>query len=333
MRKHLNIISAALLLAAVLVCAVSCHTLSSAPTGPDADGSYTSSVYYTGDDAGKLTVRYMGLRGTDGDTYAGDCAVYTSPEGLVMMVDCGNQISYQELFPALDAMGIKKIDIFVMSHPHVDHIGSFSEIAKRYPIGKLYKNYVDYRTDVYKGSIQVAEQLGIDIQVLYEGDSFKFGDYVDVQVFWPYEGQVIDQTDAASTNHSSLAMRITYGDSSFWTSGDLYLADEIELVKRYGDRIRSDVVKMNHHGRETSNSKDYINTLQPKIAVGCQSVFSSETVLNWYRGSHATVFFTKFDGTVRVSTAGDGHYDVQVQDIRTQKKLYGTPAEDGHYVF
>ncbi|MBO4409506.1 MAG: MBL fold metallo-hydrolase [Spirochaetales bacterium] len=333
MKRHPVIIAAALLLAAVLVCAVSCHSLSSAPKGPDKDGSYTSSVYYTGDDAGKLTVRYIGLSGADGDTYAGDCAVYTSPEGLVMMVDCGNQISYQELFPVLDAMGIRKIDIFVMSHPHVDHIGSFTELARRYGIGKLYKNYVEYRTDVYKGAMMTAEQLGIEVQVLYEGDSFKFGEYVDVQVFWPYEGQVIDQTDAASTNHSSLAMRITYGDSSFWSSGDLYLADEMELVKRYGEQIRSDVVKMNHHGRETSNSKDYINTLQPKIAVACQSHFSSEAVLNWYRGSGATVFHTAFDGTVRISTAGDGHYDVQVQNIRTKTKLYGKPAEDGHYVF
>ena len=332
MKKHL-LFAAALILVAVLVCAVSCHSLSSAPKGPDKDGSFTSSVYYTGDDAGRLTVRYIGLLGTDGDTYAGDCAIYTSPEGLVMMVDCGNQISYQELFPALDAMGIQKIDIFVMSHPHVDHIGSFSELARRYGVGKLYKNYVEYTTSTYKGAMMTAKDLGIETEVLYEGDSFKFGDYVDVEVFWPYEGQVIDMSDAASTNHSSIAMRITFGDSSFWSSGDLYLADEIELVKKYGDRIRSDVVKMNHHGRETSNSKDYIKTLQPKIAVACQSLFSSTTILNWYRSSGATVFHTMFDGTVKVSTAGDGHYDVQVQNIREQKKLYGAPAEDGHYTF
>ncbi len=330
MKKNLKLIAIALLVVAALISFAGCAT--GAPKGPDADGSYTSLVNYTGDDAGKLTARYIGLKEFSGDTYPGDCTIYTSPEGLIMMIDCGNQVSYNELFPILDEMGIKEIDIFVMSHCHVDHIGSFVELARRYPIKKLYKNYVDYTSDAYKGSMEVVNDLGIETEILYEGDSFKFGEFVDVQVFWPYEGQVIDMTDAGSTNHSSIAMRITYGQSSFWTSGDLYLADEIELCKRYGDQISSDIVKMNHHGRETSNSRDYITVLNPKVAIAEQGALSSLTIMNWYRANGATVFHTAIDGTIRVSTTGDGTYDVQAQYVREQQKLYGTPAEDGHYI-
>ncbi len=332
MRKAIRFFALFLLCLACLVSAVSCQTVAKAPSGPDPDGSYTSLVYYTGDDAGKLTVRFLGLRDYVEDTYPGDCAIYTSPEGLIMMVDCGNQISYEELFPALDAMGITDIDIFVMSHPHADHIGSLAELAKHYNIKKMYKNYVDYKSDLYKGTMQVIEDLGIETEILYEGDSFKFGEFVDVQVFNPPEGQTVEMSSAPSVNHSSIAMRLTYGESSIWTSADLYIVDEMALVKKYGDQIQSDIVKMNHHGRETSNSKDYINTLQPKIAVATQGELSSLTIMNWYRTSGAVAFHSAIDGTIRISTTGDGHYDIQTQYVRTKKNLYGTPSEDGHYV-
>ena len=249
-----------------------------------------------------------------------------------MMVDCGNQISYQELFPIMDELGIKDIDIFVMSHCHADHIGSLSEIARRYNIKKVYKNYVDYTSGTYKGAMMTINDQGIETEILYEGDSFKFGEFVDVEIFWPYEGQTVDMTDAADTNRSSIAMRITYRDSSFWSSGDLYIKDEITLMNKYGERIKSDVMKMNHHGRETSNGKEFIKTVSPKIAVAMQGEFSSTTIMNWYRSAGAVVFHTLFDGTVKISTSGDGHYDVQTQFVREKKNLYGAPSEDGHYV-
>ncbi len=320
-----------LLCLAVIFCGISCRTAAAA-TGPDSDGTYTSAVYDTSNDSGRLTARYIGLKLEDGETYAGDCVIYTTPDGYVMMVDCGNHLSYQELIPVLDRLGIEKIDVFVMSHPHIDHIGSFSEIAGHVKIGKVYKNYLEYTSAVYKKGMATIAEQGLDTQILYEGDSFKLGEYVDVQVFWPYEGQVVDPSAAGDTNHSSIAMRITYGDSSFWTSGDLYIADEVILASKYGSRIQSDVVKMNHHGRETSNSRAFINALQPKIAVATKSEMSNIPVLNSYRaGGASVVFHTAIDGTVVVSTTGDGHYEVQSQYVREQKKLYGTPSEDGHY--
>ena len=319
---------AVFILIIVLAVSVSCR---SAAIKPDKDGSYSSTVYSTSSDKGKLTVRYISLRLEDGDTYAGDCAIYTSPEGLVMMIDCGNQVSYRELIPVLDELGISKIDIFVMSHPHIDHIGSFCEIADHCEIGKVYRNYLEYSSATFARSMKKIEEKGIAMEILHEGDSFMFGNDVSVEVFWPYTGQTVNMDNASDTNHSSIAMKITYGESTFWTAGDLYTADEVVLAERYGDRMQCDVMKMNHHGKDTSSSKAFISAVKPLVAVSTQSQFSSITVTNTFRASGATVFHTCFDGTVMVSTTGDGHYEVQTQYIREQKKLYGLPSEDGHY--
>src|SRR5690554_5551722 len=67
----------------------------------DADGSYTSTVLDTSNDSGKLTARYLNTTGsleTGNDvTYAGDCIVFTSPDGFVMMIDCSNTWSFDEI--------------------------------------------------------------------------------------------------------------------------------------------------------------------------------------------------------------------------------------------
>lgn len=306
---------------------------SSAPAEP---ADYTHLVLDTSDDAGKLTVRYLAMKATyvaDGDKInVGDCSVYTSPEGLVMMVDCSNPASFPEIDAQLQAMGVEEIDIFVMSHPHADHIGCFAELAEHYPIHQLYKNEQEYTSGTYSRTMAAAEEHDIPVTILHEGDTFSFGDEVEVTVFGPtdkMEQNITAMVD--TTNNGSLALRIAYGESSFWTAGDTYVPGEQAIVAAYGDAIQSDVIKMNHHGYETSNNKDYVEALAPKVAVSMHESMTSKTVALRHSTRGAETFYTCMDGTVRVSTTGDGTYDVQTQLVRTQT-VYGEPAADGHYV-
>ena len=297
---------------------------------------YTDEVLDTSDDAGKLTVRYLAMKETrtsgDDKINVGDCSVYTSPEGLVMMIDCSNPASFPEIDAQLQAMGIEEIDIFVMSHPHADHIGCFAEFAAHYPIKQLYKNVHEYGSGTYAKAMAAIEEYDIPVTVLHDGDSFMFGEEVEVTVYGPtkkMEDAISEMMDAA--NNGSLAMRLTYGESSFWTAGDTYVPGEQEIVAAYGDAIQSDIIKINHHGYETSNSQDYIETLAPKVAVSMHESMTSKTIALRHSTRGAETFYTCMDGTVRVSTTGDGTYDVQTQYIRTQT-VYGEPAVDGHYI-
>ena len=316
--------------------AVSGGSLEAAASVSAEKADYTDLVLDMSDDAGKLTVRYLAMEkvhvnGNGDRTNVGDCSVYTSPEGLVMMVDCSNASSFPEIDAQLQAIGVEKIDIFVMSHPHADHIGCFPEIAANYSVGQIYKNAYEYNSGTYQRAMDAAKERDIPVTILRDGDSFMFGADVEVKVYGPSAKMEQDITELVSdVNNGSLAMRLTYGDSSFWTAGDTYVPGEQDIVASYGEAIQSDVIKMNHHGYETSNCKKYIETLQPKVAVSMHEALISKTIALRHSTRGAETFYTCMDGTVRVSTTGDGTYDVQTQYVRSQT-LYGEPASDGHY--
>lgn len=302
----------------------------------DSDKGFFDAVFDSSQDAGKLTVRYLYLTqpmGTGSDAVTtGESSVYTSPEGLIMLIDCGNKLGGEEVVQYLKAMGVEKIDIFVMSHPHADHIGGFISIAEEFPIGRVYTNGHEYDSATYNNAMAKVKELGIPSKALAEGDSFMFGEHVEVKVYGPAPG---DMEEVAAgyqdANDGSLAMRITYGKSSFWSSGDLYVSGEQKIIEKYGAELRSDVLKMNHHGKDTSNGKKFVQNMSAKIAVGMFDSIGSKTVALRFKAAGAKVFYTPCDGAIRISTAGDGTYDIQTQFLRDISFL-DDHSEDGNYV-
>ncbi len=292
-------------------------------------------VFDTSEDAGRLTVRYLYTSTAfmmNGErVQCGDAVVYKSPEGKIMMVDCGNPAGFDEFDPQLQAMGIEKIDIFVMSHPHADHIGSFLKLAEKYPIGTVYYNGHEYASNTYQNAKAYVLEHNIPFILLKEGDSFKLGESVEVTVYNPEKGQTDDVSASyADANNGSIAMRVVYGDSSFWTAGDIYALAEERLIETYGDAIHCDIVKMNHHGNSTSNGKKFVEGMKPKAAIGLYEVIADKTVALRYSVKGALTFYNCQDGAIRIATNGDGKYDIQTQWIR-EIDYYGKPSADGHY--
>ena len=270
--------------------------------------------------------------GTGSDyVYSGDCSVYTSPDGCVMLVDTSNQISGADVIAQLRLMGVTSIDILVLSHPHADHVGGFCEIADAFPIGQVYTNGHDYSSATYQNCVTKMKELDIPCDSLTAGDSFSFGEQVQVQIFGPQAGET-DEVAAGyqDANDASVAMRLTYGESSFWTSGDLYVSGEEKIVELYGEEICSDVVKLNHHGKDTSNGRNFAKCMNCLVAVGMNDTVGSVTVARRFAAAGAQVFYNACDGAVRIRTSGDGTYQVQTQFLR-ELEVLPAPSEDGSY--
>lgn len=354
-RKFRNWLAACLIFVVLLACVgcqpaadspSPCPAVSTEPAMPHGTQSATESapnpapepedffnrVFDTSEDKGKLTVRYLYMTKSDGDCYSGDGAVYTAPTGEVMLVDCGNASNPGEVMAQLDAMGVKRIDYMVFSHPHADHVGGFLPILTKYEIGQIYVNGHNYGTTTYHDILASIKIKKIPCDTLLAGDSFMFGELVTVDIYNPFPGDTddVDLSSMMDTNNCSLAMLLTYGESTFWTSGDLYTPAEERLVEVYGD-IRADVVKMNHHGKDTSNCVHYLDMLQPKIAVAMLNDVSPKGIHDRYVYRGAKVFYTYADGAIRIATTGDGTYEVQTQFLRTIPYM-ADPAPDGCYV-
>lgn len=324
-----------LLLAVILLFAPVSQRKALAEVPAQEAADFSDLVFDTENDPFTLTVRYlymdkMLLAGED-FVYSGDCSVYISPDGCVMLVDTSNKISAPDVIAQLKRMGVEKIDYVVFSHPHADHVGGFCDIAEVFPIAQVYTNGHDYESTTYQNCITKMKELDIPCAALVAGDSFRLGSQVLVTVFGPQPSQN-DQVAAGfqDANDGSLALRVTYGESSFWTSGDLYISGEEALVARYGEQICSDIIKLNHHGKDTSNGRAFAKNMNCLMAVGMNDNVGSVTVARRFLVSGAQVFYNACDGAIRVRTTGDGTYQVQTQFLRNLSIL-PQPSEDGSY--
>ena len=269
-------------------------------------------VFDPSGDSGLLTARFLQLTAS-GEEKSGDCAILTSPDGKVLVLDTGETTCSQQVVNALKALGVTKVDILLLSHPHIDHIGGACAVMDAFPVDTVYTNGVAYPTSkTYLKTMAAIETSGASHQVLKEGDTFSFGRQVQAQVFWPeekieyYEG--FPENSTQFMNNHSILVKFTFGESSMLFGGDLYTGVEREIAARYGDSLRADVLKVGHHGNAYASSKTWRAAVSPKIAVVMDDGLSDPRLLEKYQEGGAKVYHTLFDGCVKISTAGDGRY-------------------------
>jgi competence protein ComEC len=278
-------------------------------------------IFATGDqnvltrDKGKFNLYFLDLEvSPEATDKSGDATILISPDNQVMLLDCGHPECANQVIAALQALEIEKIDYFVASHPHIDHIGGFAKIASTFPIGKVYRTALEYPTSIYKGFVQAIEENKIPFEMLSEGETFMFGDKISVRVFNPsreitYPKGYPDNS-TQFVNNTSMALKFVYGESSAWFSGDLYVTQERALVSRYGEELQSDVAKANHHGGDTSNSLRWVKNLKPSIVVAMHDDLDSMTVYKNYLKYGATYHLTLNDGTVKITMDDKKNYRV-----------------------
>ncbi len=264
---------------------------------------------------GKLAIYFLDLEvSPEAVDKSGDATVLISPEGKVMLLDSGHPESSHLVIEALKTLNVQAIDIFVASHPHIDHIGGFPQVAATFPIKQVYRSNLDYATDVNQAALQAIQQYNIPVAILCEGDSFMFGDCIKVDVYNPpkditYPPNYPDNS-TQFINNQSIAMKLTYGQSTAWFSGDLYMVQERALITKYGGQLQADVAKVNHHGGDTSNSIRWIKNLNAKIVVAMHDQLDSMTVYTNYKRYGAEYHLTLNDGLVKVVMDDKKNYQV-----------------------
>lgn len=265
----------------------------------------------------RFTIYFLQLDYVTGDSdKSGDCSLLISPEGKTMLIDTGNVSCYRQVLGYLEDIGISKIDYLVVSHPHIDHIGSIVEVARNHEIGLHYRTELEYVSNTYVDYNAYFKKHSIPTEYLHEGDEFDFGS-VHVKILNPPENiEYPDGYPENSTqfvNNTSIAMRFDYGDSSYLSCGDLYLGRERDLLEKYPDELNADVIKANHHGRDTSNSLKWVKATSPKYVVAMSDDIGSMTVYERYKDKGAQYYNTAYDGVVRISMDDKANYMVQTQ--------------------
>lgn len=270
----------------------------------------------------------------------GDAMIMLFPDGTTALLDCGHQGEAAHVLNRLEQLGIDKLDYFIMSHPHTDHVGGYRQILRNIEVGYVYmppKELMVRGDHVSLDIIDTLEQRNIPYTELVAGDEFDIAADVHVKVYNPT--REFAAIDDYNVNESSLLMKFTYKDSSFLMNGDIcnntiksngYPTEE-ELVKKWGDELQADVVKVGHHGNGDAMSTDtWRNTVDAKIYATLSTFPRSLSEHLAWAGTGAVALNTALDGDFVVYTSGDGTYEVQVSKDRVADGYEKLASESGY---
>ena len=206
------------------------------------------------------------------DVGQGDAALVRFPHGRTMLVDGGNRSAdfdygARVLRPYLRHRNIDRLDIVVASHPHNDHIGGLVSLLETFEVG----HYIDSGQQYDSWTARRLRQLIAEKQIRYHavqaGDSLAGLDGAGALILHPTRA-FVDSTGASpqGLNNGSVAFRLTYGDISLLFTGDIEEETEPALLA-WGARLRSQVLKVPHHGSRTSSHRPFIEAVRPDLAL------------------------------------------------------------------
>ncbi len=269
------------------------------------------------------------------DVGQGDATVIEFPDNKILLIDGGMHepdMGRMVIAPHLWSRGIKKIDYLAVSHNHPDHYGGLLYIMDTFRIGELWLNgRPDYgHEDLHQKLLK----NGIPVRVLRRGDMFE-GKTYRIAVLHPY-----DEFSARSSrgyfsneNNDSLVIKIDTGKASVLFTGDIENEAEENLL-HLAPWLRSDILKVPHHGGRTSSSPAFLEAVNPSIAVASAGRYNSfhhphTDTVGRYTARGIKMYRTDRDGAVTIIPTNNSSfpYEVITHRDRTLKPVQALSDE------
>ena len=247
------------------------------------------------------------------DVGQGDGILVRTPGGHTALVDGGPGAT-----PLLNGVGRnlpfwqRHVDLVVLTHPHDDHMAGLVELAGRYNIGQVAQTvFTTTAAGAPVGGGAMAEWLyalkerGVPVYHPRRGDRIGFQGEPDVtlQVLSPTSQEARFEWQSGDINNTSIVLRLDYGRHSFLLAGDAQLEAEADMALRIPDALSSQVLKVGHHGSDTSSTPRFLQLVRPQVAVissgaGNKYGHPSPQTLEALSTIGAKVYRTDEDGTV-----------------------------------
>ncbi|MDD5629924.1 MAG: MBL fold metallo-hydrolase, partial [Elusimicrobia bacterium] len=254
------------------------------------------------------------------NVFQGDAEFIELPNGKTALIDAGPAPDPKSKYTTpivsnfLTKHGVKKIDYLVLTHPHADHYGGMPYVFDNLEVDSFYDSGVNNTSasgdELVRG--KAAQEPSCSVSRPAEGDSLSWAPGVEVKVLstCPSSAKAADFGPQAGNfpNDCSIVLKISYQGSSVLLTGDAGFNVENRLIATYGGGLKSDILKVGHHGSAYSTSAAFLKAVQPKTAyieVG-RNTFGHPTTSTLARLADAgvPVLRTDRDGTQEVALGG-----------------------------
>lgn len=245
------------------------------------------------------------------DVEHGD-AILLQDDKRNIMVDVGDSKNRQLLEQKLSKYGVNRIKSVIVSHHHKDHMGNIFTVAGRYGVSNIYDN-----GNVNNGNKNSIKLHNILSKGEYNNRVLKSGDVVQIdkgyyfEVLSPGEFLQADKRIKNDQNNNSVVLKLHYGDFTMLLTGDIEAPTEALLYKKYGSSLKSDVLKVGHHGSKTSSYYKFIEQVKPQYAlISCGDFVKyhhpNKNVVGSLEHLGAKVYTTEKNGDLTIVTDGKG---------------------------
>ncbi len=233
------------------------------------------------------------------DVGQGDSTLVRSPSGKTILIDGGPDLTTLEHLGSHLPFFDRDIDLLILSHPHQDHLASFLEILKRYHVKKILLAKTPFELPRYKGILDELRTQNISVVFAEAGQKLGYNDGLTFDVLWPTAGLENDDV-----NNASVVVRMRKDAHSALFTGDAEEPTEDALIASQVD-LHAELLKVGHHGSNTSSSTGFILAIHPSQAVISVGVGNSyghpnAEILQRYANFHIPVWRTDQQGTMEI---------------------------------
>lgn len=215
-----------------------------------------------------------------------------------MLIDAGTNEMGNVVDEHLKEYGISKIDYLIGTHPHEDHIGGLDDVINNFDIGQVYIPQITTTTKTFEDVLNAIENKNLKITSPNKDDIIELG-----QANTKF--MTIPILDRDNLNLSSLVIRLEFGNNSFLFMGDAEKENEQSIKWP-----KTDVLKVGHHGSNTSSTKEFLNQVQPQysiIMVGKDNSYKlpKEETINKLQECGSEIYRTDLNGDIQIISDGN----------------------------
>lgn len=263
----------------------------------------------------------------------GDSILIQFHNGQTMLIDAGPDDS---VLSYLNQQGIKKINYLVATHPHADHIGGMAAVIRTFDIEKVYMPRVSHTSKTYENILLAVKSKGLKIISAKAGTTILDQEGLKVNIVAPCGSSYDD------LNNYSAVIKIQHGNTAFLLTGDAEAESEQQMLS---SNLKADVLKVGHHGSNSSTTSSFLKAVSPKYAViscgaGNQyghphqetlSKLANAGVKTYRTDTSGTVIFISDGKTLTVKTLG-GSIQPRAPNTSDNKAAQSTAQTSGNFI-